>query len=87
MQAILTTDGSIKIILLPTCESAKKSKDDVFFSKEIVASKASTESKLNETPINLNENILHDDEDDEQFSKYMLGPRQIFAATTCQVSC
>lgn len=93
MKAILTTDGSIRIILSSDESSVDTNFKEKFLSKEIAPSKDSLASssisvKSSQAPIDLKKplNILHDEsEDDDQYSEYKQTPRQVFMSTICHV--
>lgn len=89
MRAILTNDGSIKIILSSTVTGHLHK--DQFLSKDVDAATVAVESN-NTKPIveatikNYDVDEESDDDDDERYSEYKMSPRQIFCASICQVS-
>lgn len=88
MKAILTHDGSIKIIL-PTDEPDNKIKGK-FLSKEInsAGESFSARMKVNQTTIDLKRTLFqHEADDDDQFSEYKQTVRHVFMSTICHVSC
>ena len=94
MKAILTTDGSIKIIYPPSSPliMRRPRSKKVFLSKDsIMIPSTSTIASLQKyTPktINLNKNVFNDDDedDDDRYSQYKMTPREIFMAHVCHVS-
>lgn len=93
MKAILTHDGSIKIIL-PTDEPDNKIKGK-FLSKEInsvgeksPASSSARTKIATTTTIDLKRTLFqHEADDDDQFSEYRQTSRQVFMSTICHVIC
>lgn len=94
MKAILTHDGSIKIIL-PTDEADNKIKGK-FLSKEIdsagESSPASSSARMKminqTTTIDLKRTLFQHEADDgdDQFSEYKQTARHVFMSTICHVS-
>lgn len=88
MKAILTTDGSIKIIYSPPSPliMRRPRSKKVFLSKDSMM--PTTSSKYTPKTINLNKNVFNiDDEDeDDKYSQYKMSPREIFMAHVCHVS-
>lgn len=86
MKAILTTDGSIKIILSNDDKLDDKIKEK-FLSKETscaVSSKESSFKSMN-TPISL-QDIFQEPEEGEEHLEFKQAPRQVFMSTICHVS-
>lgn len=83
MKAILTSDGSIKIILSDDdrTESDERIKEN-FLSKEKPASKAATKAP----PIDLMKVFQDEGDDDDRYAQYKQTPRQVFLPTVCHVS-
>ena len=86
MNALLTKDGTIKIILPSTLIGNLQ---ENFFSKDVTKYATSSKSQ-NDKPIQsfnkkglvASENI---ESNDDQYSEYKITPRQIFCASICQV--
>lgn len=85
MKAILTNDGSIKIIL-PTEDPKLDSKNkEKFLSKEILCSETcSTSRRVLQIPINLKKPDISNGEAGDKITNY-IAPRQVFSSTTCHV--
>lgn len=82
MKAILTHDGSIKIIL-STDDRDSKIKANIL-SKERTAGSPTTPKQT--TTIDLKQPILlPDDDDDDQFLEYKQVYKQVYLSTVCHV--
>lgn len=95
MKAILTTDGTIKIIYPPSSPliMRRPRSKKVFLSKDSMIPSTSTiaiasSQKYTPKTINLNKNVFNTDDEDEddRFSQYKMTPREIFMAHVCHVS-
>lgn len=95
MKAILTTDGSIKIIYSPSSPliMRRPRSKKVFLSKDSMIPSTSTivssqSPKYTPKTINLNKNVFNTDDEDEddRYSQYKMTPREIFMPHVCHVS-
>lgn len=95
MKAMLTNDGTIKIILPPSTlrNPEENSKDLSILSKDYsISSSKNTISKCNSSKstnesINLMKTIIDDEnDDDDRYLQYKMQPRQIFCCSVCHVS-
>jgi hypothetical protein len=94
MKAMLTSDGSIKIIITESDESSADEENSKESShsqdsgnvKE-TSNSSSKISKSTDFTSSYDTSILHEDEDDDdEFSQYKQSPRAVFLSTVCHVS-
>lgn len=81
MKALLTKDGTIKIILPSTLTGNLQ---ENFFSKD-ATTKDATSSKNQNDQKTILPKVFVANENDDQYLEYKITPRQIFCASICQV--
>lgn len=85
MKAILTSDGSIKIILPADRNETDENIKANFFSKEKLPIKAAIDTPSVKAPIDLKKIFQEESDEDDPFAKYKQTPRQAFLSTVCHV--
>lgn len=81
MKALLTKDGTIKIILPSSTLTGNL--QEHFFSKDATDA-TSSKSQNDQKPI-VPKTFAANENDDDQYMDYKITPRQIFCASICQV--
>lgn len=86
MKAILTSDGSIKIILSADKTENSETIKENFLSKEKPSIKVAAKPSLAaKAPIDLKKVFQEEDDEDNRYAQYKQTPRQTFLSTVCHV--